>query len=179
MPHNSPVTAAIIQLVISDTPISLTTSLLKPSVRHIIFLLPLLHGQMVKIHNSPSPKKTLGPPHLSMLWHYSHHGSLLASGSPPPWPIKLSFVRMVCNSLVIQEEVPAPGESTCYCSRLINPAEREKPEDWGDGGGPSWLACGGTQGRGGWGLAVRDAVVLAVNASILGNTHLKYKHIEV
>ncbi len=96
--HNSPVTLAIIQLVISDTPLSLATSLLKSSIRHIISLSrPLLHGQMVKIHNSlpPLKKKALEPPlpFPLMLWHHSHYGSLLASSCPPPWLIKLSFAR--------------------------------------------------------------------------------------
>lgn len=151
-PHNSPVMLAIIQLVISDTPLSLATSLLKSSVRHIIFLSPpLLHGQMVKIHNSqPKKKKILGPPLLYpfMLWHYSHHGSLLANSSPPPWLIKLSFVESRCNSLASWEEVPAPGESTCYSARLISLAERGRLA--GMEGGPAGWPALALRGEAGW-----------------------------
>lgn len=150
-PHNGSVTLAIIQLVISDTPLSLATSLLKSSVRHIILLAPrlpsppLLHSQMVKIHNSQpkkKKKKTSLDPHFYVLFllpHYSHCGSLLANSSPLPQLIKLSFFEAGSNSLAGWEGVSAPGEATCYSRWLIQFTVRGKLAC--DGGGPAgWPA---------------------------------------
>lgn len=140
---------AIIQLVISDTPLSLATSLLKSSVRHIILLAPhhpsppLLHSQMVKIHNSLPKKKRHPRTPTSMSFfmppHYSPCGSLLANSSPLPQLIKLSFFETGSNSFVGWEGVSAPGEATCYTCWLIQFAVRGELA-WAGGGPAGWPA---------------------------------------